>query len=89
MEQSQYVTGSDAIDIARLTGIQLHRQPARIGAEPDTDWKTAEFLVSAGATPDDFFIDLTRLNAKESADIILSLMGMWKAVRDYTGEVCP
>lgn len=80
--ENQYITGTDAIDLARLTGLQLHRHPARIGAEPDTDWRTADFLVSAGHSPDDFFIDLARLSPKDYSDIILSLMGLWQAYHE-------
>ena len=86
MEQIQYLSGADAIDVARLTGLQLHRNPAKAGVAPDTDWRTADFLVMAGASPDEFFIDLGRLSPADSADIILSLIGMWKASHDLRGD---
>lgn len=88
---NNYVTGIDAIDLARLTGLQLHRQPARIGAEPDTDWKTAEFLAAGGVPVDDFFIDLSRLSPEDSATCVLSLIGIIKAMHDFmsgANDIC-
>lgn len=78
-----YITGTDAIDIARLTGLQLHRHPAKLDAEPDTDWRTAEFLTQSGTSADEFFIDLARLSTQDNINIIVSLIGFWKASKDY------
>lgn len=87
--EPHYITGSDAIDLARLTGLQLHRQPARIGAEPDTDWKTADFLVMGGTPADDFFIDLSRLSTEDASNCVLSLIGIIKAMHDFMAPPCP
>lgn len=78
-----YITGTDAIDIAKLAGVQLHKGPARITDEADTSWSNAESQLESGlAKPDDFYIDTMRLSPSDSSDIILSLIGMWKASKD-------
>ena len=78
-----YITGMDAIDIAKLAGLQLHKVPSRSEEEPDTFWRTAEYNITSGlAKPDDYYIDLMRLSPGDSRDIILSLIGMWKASKD-------
>lgn len=84
--EPQYLTGADAIDLARLTGLQLHRAPARANAVADTDWSTAELLVSSGTNADDFFLDLTRLSSQEASDCIQSLVGLWKAYHTLKAE---
>ena len=78
-----YIVGSDAIDIARMTGLQLHRTPARKGAKPDTSWDTAESLIDGKhITADDFFLDTSNWTADDAHNVTESLIGLYKATLD-------
>lgn len=75
-----FVTGCDALDVARLTGVQLHRAPCRNGEPPDTSWEAAELSMRMGdSAVDDYYIDLDSLTATDAGTIILSLIGAFKA----------
>ncbi len=80
---SEYVTGADAIDLARMTELDLHRGKSRIGDKPDVHWTVADYLVSTGVDPEEFFMDLGRMKPADLATIIQSLIGLWKARHDY------
>lgn len=82
-QRNGYVSGKDAIDLARMSGVQLYRVPAAIDEPPDTSWDTADAAVAAGEDPDLFFIDLDRLCNNDAGTIILSLIGAFKAWHDF------
>lgn len=86
-----YLSGRDAIDVAKMSGVQLYRAPCSIEEAPDTAWQTAEAAIAAGADPEEFFLDLDRLAPRDSGSIILSLVGMFKAWHDncIKEDVCP
>lgn len=79
-----YIVGSDALDIARMTGLQLHRTPARRGAAPDTSWTVAEGLIASDkrVSVDDFFLDTADWSALDAHDVVESLIGLYKATLD-------
>lgn len=79
-----YITGVDAIDVARLTELELHRGASRISDRPDTSWQQADALVASGTDPDEFYIDINRLSKLEAANVILSLIGAFQAWHDYS-----
>ncbi len=75
-----FVTGNDALDVARMTNVQLHRAPCRNGEPPDTSWEAAELSVRLGdSVVDDYYIDLDSLSNNDAGLIILSLIGAFKA----------
>ncbi len=74
------LAGSDAVDLARLTGLHLHRNPAKRGDTPDTHWLVAERAIATGTPEDEFFIDLQDMPSCDSANAILSLIGLVKAL---------
>ncbi len=77
------LTGTDAIDVARMSGVQLHRAPAHAGDTPDTSWVAAEAAIKAGdAELDDFYIDLDFLPTGDAGTIILCLIAVQKAWHD-------
>lgn len=79
-----YIVGRDALDIARMTGLQLHRTPARRGAKPDTDIAVAESLIAneKHITEDDFYLDTVDWSAADAHHVTESLIGLYKATLD-------
>lgn len=79
-----YIVGRDALDIARMTGLQLHRVPTRRGEKPDTDISVADALIASGQhiTENDFFLDTADWTAKDAHDVTESLIGLYKATLD-------
>jgi hypothetical protein len=82
MVRNGYLCGADAVDVARMAGVQLYRVPACIDEPPDTSWATADAAIAAGEDPGLFFIDLDRLKPEDAGTIILSLIGIFKAWHD-------
>jgi len=80
LQAAEYLVGVDAIDLARIAGLQLHRGATRPGDTPDTHWSVADSLIAGGASPDEFFIDVTRLSGEDSANAILSLIGLIRRI---------
>ncbi len=75
------LAGLDAIDLARISGVQLHRHPCKGGDQADTDWSTAEKAIIAGlADSSDFYVDSKTLTSIESWLIIASLITTIKAL---------
>ncbi len=82
-----FITGTDAIDIAKMAGVQLCRAPCRNGEPPDTSWEAAELSMRLGdSVVDDYSIDLDSLPTEDAGNIILCLIAMYKAVFDYRPE---
>ena len=77
---SNYLVGSDAVDLARITGLSLNRSGYRIGDAPDIGWQVADQLVSEGVDPNELFFDLDRLLPADASHVILSLVGLMKAL---------
>lgn len=80
---STYIIGHDAIDLARMAGIQLHKVPASLEEPPDTSWQIAEAQIAAGEDPDLFMVDPYRMTNETAGDTIHALVGMFKAWHDY------
>ncbi len=77
---SNYLIGEDAVDLARITGLDLFRMPYGVNDKADTGWKVADDLIAKGeATVDDFLFDLDRLSNEHASHTILSLVGFLKA----------
>lgn len=82
-----FIVGQDAIDVAKLSGVQLHRVPSNADEPADTDWKVAEALVDiGGVTVDSFYIDLDKLPTEDAGSIILSLIAIHKALHDFRSK---
>lgn len=79
-----YVSGADAIDLARMSGLQLNRVPCKVDDVPDTSWEVADKLIAEGVDPEEFFMDLDRLTVEQAGHVILCLVGMSKALHDYS-----
>ena len=78
-----YLTGGDAIAVAKMSDVQLHRTPCRAGEPADTSWRAAELSIRLGdATEDDYYLDLDALPVEDAGTVILCLVGMCKAVLD-------
>lgn len=76
----EFIVGQDALDIAMMTGLQLHRGETRHNSTPDTAWVTAQALIVAGgATALDFYIDPYALTNVQAGDTIHHLIGLFKA----------
>lgn len=79
-----YIVGRDALDIARMTGLQLHRTPARRGATPDTSVTVAEHLIAneRHVKEEDFFFDTDDWSPEDTYNVVESLIGLYKATLD-------
>ena len=77
-----YLSGSDALDIARMSGIQLCRVPCKIGDPPDTSWQTAEEAIADGDDPINYFLDLDHISSDDAGKAILALTGAFRAFVD-------
>ncbi len=85
-----FIAGTDAIEVAKISGVQLSRAPCRKGEDPDTNWRTAELCIAMGdAVADDFYIDLDSLPVQDAGTVILCLVGMCKAILDYGMVLAP
>lgn len=80
-----YLSGNDAIDIARMSGIQMCRVPCKIGDPPDSSWQVAEEAIADGEDPEMFFLDLDHISSDDAGAAILALVGMFKAWHDARG----
>jgi hypothetical protein len=78
-----YIIGQDAIDIAKLADVQLHKVPCSLEEAPDTSWRAAEEQVAAGEDIDLFMIDPYRLTQESAGHIIHALVGVFKAWHDF------
>lgn len=79
-----FLVGRDAIDLAKVSELQLNRSPCSATSKPDTGWEAAEDAIKAGqAEENDYYIDLDRLCNEDAGQAILSLVGLLKAWLDY------
>lgn len=76
------ICGQDAIDLAKMSGVQLCRVPCKVGDPPDTSWQAAEEAIADGDDIDYFFIDLDNICSDDAGKIILALTGMFRAWDD-------
>lgn len=75
-----YIVGTDAIDIARITGVQLHRAPCRTTDAADTSWQVADLAIQEGADPAEFFMDPSRLCNSDASTVIHGLAGFIRGI---------
>lgn len=78
-----YITGRDAVDLAMLSGVLLRKAPCHAADPADTSWQAAEISLSMGEDPGLFYIDLDNLTSQEAGDLILALVGVFKAIHDF------
>ena len=76
------ICGQDAIDLAKMSGVQLCRVPCKVGDPPDTSWQAAEEAIADGDDIDYFFLDLDNITPDDAGKIILAMTGMFRAWTD-------